>query len=243
MKIKSAKNTFGTAILYVFVAFLTSACSGSSGGDPFSHSRPGTTIPVGNTGGSSPVNEIPIAVADEVITDTDPITLNILSNDLGLGDIPLTISIPGLPAFGNLTVEADNSVTFTPNSSYIGNDSFTYVVTDNNGDSASATVFLDIRCPNCQPNQPNTSLTLRWDANPDDIEGYIVSYGSTANTVNKTASSLYTNSSEFNANNPSVQFDVTTDLNLIEGNSVCFTLKAFNTVGQSAPSVPVCTVI
>ncbi len=228
----------------MFVVFLTSACSGSSGGDPVNNSGTGTTTnPVDNTGGSSPVNEIPIAVADEVITDTDPITLNILSNDLGLGDIPLTISIPGLPAFGNLAVEADNSVTFTPNSSYIGNDSFTYVVTDNNGDSASATVFLDIRCANCQPKPRTTLLTLSWNANPDDIDGYIVNYGSTTDSTTQIAATLYVSSADFSANSPSVELDIVNDLKLLLGDPICFTVKAFTAIGKSASSLPVCTVI
>jgi len=186
-------------------------------------------------------NQIPIAIADQVITDNkEPISINILSNDFGLGDKPLTITFPGLPSYGNLAVGIDNSITFMPNSDYTGKDSFSYLVTDKDGDSASAVVTLDIRCANCFSNQPG-SLTLLWNANPDVIEGYIVSYGSTPTSTTQVAASLLVSSTDFNAYSPSLEIDVVKDLKQLLGNQVCFTIKAFNVIGESLPSEPACT--
>lgn len=220
-----------------------SACSGGSGSDSYNSvadSSGSGTISRGNTSGST--NQLPVAVSDEVITDPfNPITINILSNDFGLGDQPLNIDITSLPDFGNISVDSNNSVIFTPNSDYIGKDAFTYVVNDSNGDSATAIVTLDIRCTDCTP--ASSMLTLVWNPNPDNIEGYIVNYGYSANLITETASVLYINSSDIDSRSPSVQYDIYKDLDLNPGEQVCFSIKAFNTVGTSSSSKPVCTVI
>ena len=166
------------------------------------------TIDRGSSYGSS--SQIPIAIADEVITDpVDPISINVLSNDYGLADLPLTVSISSLPEYGNIAVEADNTVVFTPNSSYTGKDSFTYVVRDNNGDTTTAVVSLDIRCTGCNP---DSLITLQWNPNADSVDGYIVEYGPSEYAAVETASTLYNNSGLFDTDNPAVQLGIYDDL-------------------------------
>jgi len=176
-----------------------------------------------------------------VITDpVDPISINVLSNDYGLADLPLTVSISSLPEYGNIAVEADNTVVFTPNSSYTGKDSFTYVVRDNNGDTATAIVSLDIRCSGCNS---DSLITLQWNPNADCVDGYIVEYGPSEYAAMQTASTLYNNSGLFDPDNPAVQLDTSYDLGLNQGESVCFRIRAFNANSSSAPSDPICTII
>lgn len=199
----------------------------------------GTIDRVGNTGSTS--NYIPLAVADRVITDSvNPITIDILANDYGLGDLPLKIEVSSLPDFGNITIEENNSVTFTPNSNFTGIDSFAYVVTDASGDTSTAIASLDIRCTECQS---DGLVTLQWNPNPQNITGYIVDFGPTANEVTQLASVMYNNSGDYNPQSPFVQLDVVNDLGLEPGENVCFTIKAFNAGGVSAPSEAICSTV
>ena len=201
----------------------------------------GSTGATDRGGSSRSSSHIPIAVADEVITDPfEPISINVLSNDFGLADLPITVSISSLPDYGNIAVEADNTVVFTPNSSYTGKDSFAYVVRDNNGDTATAIVSLDIRCSGCNS---DSLISLQWLPNTDRVDGYIVEYGPSEYAAMQIASTLYNNSGLFDPDNPAVQLDVYDDLGLNQGESVCFRIRAFNANSASAPSAPMCTII
>jgi gliding motility-associated-like protein len=89
------------------------------------------------------VNDRPVAVGQSVnyLFDTPkPVTLT--GTDVE-GD-PLTYIIVAGPAHGTLSGSGSN-ITYTPNSGYIGNDTFTFKVNDGNSDSNIATVslFLD----------------------------------------------------------------------------------------------------
>ena len=90
------------------------------------------------------VNDIPVAEDDSTETTVgNATTVFVLDNDTGLGNTPLTISA-STPANGSATVSGDN-ISYTPDSGFAGNDSFTYTITDSNGDQATATVsvFVD----------------------------------------------------------------------------------------------------
>lgn len=80
---------------------------------------------------------IPLAVDDVAGTFPDEmIGINVLSNDAGLADTPLVVSITSNPTNGTLgTVtgcdqQATCVVPYTPNTGYIGPDSFRYTITD-----------------------------------------------------------------------------------------------------------------
>ena len=58
-----------------------------------------------------------------------------------------TASLANAPAEGTVTVDSDGAFTYTPASGYMGTDSFTYTLTDSDGNvSAPATVSLTIAC-------------------------------------------------------------------------------------------------
>ncbi|MBU2892083.1 tandem-95 repeat protein [Colwellia sp. D2M02] len=107
--------------------FLLAACGG--GGD----SSPASTTKVNNP---------PVANNDSFNVAMNASTeLDVLVNDTDGDNFSVTeVSSPTSGAIKN----NQTNITYTPNSGYIGNDSFTYTITDTQGQSSSATVTLDI---------------------------------------------------------------------------------------------------
>lgn len=90
-------------------------------------------------------NTSPIAVNDTITTDKNTAKqIDVLSNDSGLEDGGITLSITTPSANGSSTINADNTITFTPNNEYSGKTSFIYEVCDTDGDCASATVVITV---------------------------------------------------------------------------------------------------
>jgi ELWxxDGT repeat protein len=93
-------------------------------------------------------NDAPIASADSgTAQNGNAIELQVLTNDRareGALD-PASVRIASAPAHGTATIQAQGSVTYTPNAGYSGSDSFTYTVADTQGRRAQpATVTLTI---------------------------------------------------------------------------------------------------
>jgi hypothetical protein len=104
----------------------------------------GTAITANQDGSSS--NQVPNAVNDNYSTTVDtPVSGNVLSND-DPGDAPATVSShDGTSALGvSITIGSSGSLTYTPPPGIDGTDTFGYTITDNNGDSDSATVTVVI---------------------------------------------------------------------------------------------------
>jgi hypothetical protein len=95
---------------------------------------------------------IPTAKDDSDNFDEDTlITLDVLSNDSGLNDTPLTLSIISFPASGSVEVNPDNSITYTPELNFNGDDILSYQVCDVDADCASANVALTVLPINDRP--------------------------------------------------------------------------------------------
>ncbi len=105
-------------------------------------------------------NGSPVAIADSVTTALDvPVTIDVLANDRGLDDAPITVSLRGGPSNGTALVQPDKTITYAPGNGYVGADSFGYEVTDANGDIAMASVSISIECSNCRSvTPPETSV-------------------------------------------------------------------------------------
>src|SRR5207245_7649423 len=88
-------------------------------------------------------------VVQITLTGTDPIA----------GDV-LRFTVVTLPQHGTLTSgTTSNSVTYTPNSGFIGTDSFTYKATDGQGvDSNIATVTITVNAPTPPPTANNINI-------------------------------------------------------------------------------------
>ncbi len=125
---------------------------------------------------SEPTDSQPQAHPDSASTDTaTPVAIAVLDNDTGLNDGPVTVSITSLPANGVVTVDANNNVIYTPNSSFFGTDSFIYRVTDADSDSAMANVEILVICTS---GTCTKTIRITWNPNPEpDIAGYYLYHG------------------------------------------------------------------
>ncbi|MGM3161912.1 Ig-like domain-containing protein, partial [Dickeya undicola] len=82
------------------------------------------------------INTAPTAVADVALVSQNSSTIiNVTANDIDLeGD---AIKVTGASAlFGNVTVNADSTLTYQPNAGYFGVDTITYTIADSKGLSA-----------------------------------------------------------------------------------------------------------
>ena len=71
-------------------------------------------------------------------------------------------------------------------------------------------------------------LQVGWQPFGDNASGYLVYYGTTADTANALVSDLPTNSGLINPAAPSVTYDSVRDLGLYVGDTVCFRIHAYN---------------
>ncbi|MCG7979730.1 MAG: Ig-like domain-containing protein, partial [Candidatus Thiodiazotropha endolucinida] len=96
-------------------------------------------------------DETPVANADSITvaegaTATTLVggSSTVLNNDTGLGDTPVTVSLVTDVTNGSLTLNGDGTFSYTHDGSENFTDSFTYRVTDNDGETADATVTINI---------------------------------------------------------------------------------------------------
>jgi hypothetical protein len=91
-----------------------------------------------------PLNYVPEAVDDVVSTHEEtPVDINVLENDLGLGDTPLELTILSEPESGTVEI-IENQVRYSPEEGFIGDDTFSYEVIDVDGESSTAVVTITV---------------------------------------------------------------------------------------------------
>ncbi len=116
-------------------------------------------------------NAIPVANDDfRGCSFNQSVVVDVLFNDTGLDDVPLTVTISQPPAIGNVVVNADNTVTYTPENGFVGQSTFRYVVTDINGESDDALVTITVKpgvnhIPVAQNDIVNTIINTPVDIN------------------------------------------------------------------------------
>ena len=90
-------------------------------------------------------NQAPAAVADEAVTDEDsPVIISPLANDTDPDEDNLVIDSFSDPAHGTVVDNGDGTLTYTPDEGYFGSDSFTYTISDGQGETDTATVALNV---------------------------------------------------------------------------------------------------
>ena len=90
------------------------------------------------------INTLPTAVDDAGTTFANQaVTIAVLANDSD-PDGALRVVAVTSPTNGMATVNGDDTVTYTPNTDYVGGDSFTYMVVDSGGAEANATVSITV---------------------------------------------------------------------------------------------------
>ena len=112
-------------------------------------------------------NDGPVAGDDSYTTTEDtPLIIaapGLMANDTDIDGDTLTTSIVNGPTNGMLTLNADGSFTYTPNSDYSGPDFFTYQVSDGNGGIDTATVVINVNSANDNPVAVNDSYQVAED--------------------------------------------------------------------------------
>lgn len=101
------------------------------------------------------VNDAPIADAKSVSTNKDtPATVTLSASDAETASNSLVWTVVSQPPHGLLTGMAPNLI-YTPDTSYVGTDSFTFKVNDGSADSAVAIVSITVIAPNPAPTNSN----------------------------------------------------------------------------------------
>lgn len=103
------------------------------------------TIPVANLVRAGTFSIPPAALNDSAATaQNTAVTINVLANDsLGSGSGPLRVTSVGSPLAGTAVTNLSGQLLYTPNASFLGEDTFSYTVTDGDG-SATATVRVKV---------------------------------------------------------------------------------------------------
>ncbi len=104
-------------------------------------------------------NDAPVANDDTVSVDEDHSLVTYpLANDTDVDGDALSVASSSVstPAHGTTTLNADGTVTYTPDANYFGSDSFTYQATDGSL-TASATVNITVNAVNDPPTAASDS--------------------------------------------------------------------------------------
>ena len=87
-------------------------------------------------------SQIAKAQDDNATTIMDaPVRIDVLANDTPKNVTPAIVSHP---TNGNVTVNADGTITYQPNTGFIGNDNFAYQITDVFGNTSTANVRIEV---------------------------------------------------------------------------------------------------
>ncbi|MEM7744935.1 MAG: Ig-like domain-containing protein [Pseudomonadota bacterium] len=132
-------------------------------------------------------NVPPVATDDVVTLDEDTsINFDVLANDFDPDGDPITVAYVGSTVNGEVTLEDDGTITFTPDEDYFGTFSLTYRVSDLEGDRTTGTVEITVSPVSDAPttrdderavNRDSTTLinVMSNDRDPDRGELELVS--------------------------------------------------------------------
>ena len=157
------------------------------------------------------VNDAPIAQDDSRSTSEEvALTIAVLVNDSDTDGDNLSVQSATQPANGSVTNNG-TSVTYTPAADFNGIDSFTYIVSDGNGGTDSATVTIAVSAVNDPPTalddsdstDEETAVTIPVLTNDTDPDGDTLSVQSATqpangSVINNGASVTYTPAADFN---------------------------------------------
>lgn len=103
-------------------------------------------------------------------------TIPIITNDLGLEDGVSSISFVEKPQYGNVVLNEDYTVTYTPDRNFVGQDQFKYRVCNSLGECGEAYVFVYVDEHDFKPQAVDDTLTAVYyslsqiDALQNDID-------------------------------------------------------------------------
>lgn len=90
------------------------------------------------------VNDLPVADADSATTDEDStVVIDILAGDVDVDGDSLAITSVTSPSNGSVTIQ-NGAAVYSPNANFFGTDAFTYIISDGQGGTASASVSITV---------------------------------------------------------------------------------------------------
>jgi len=128
---------------------------------------------------ADPDNEAPEAMDDTATTDEDKsVTIDVLANDTDPDGDDLEVTSATSPD-GTVDINADGTITFTPDQDFNGPTTIEYTVSDGNGGTDTATVTIDVTPVNDDPVGGDDSATTDEDtpviidvlSNDTDVDG------------------------------------------------------------------------
>ena len=140
-----------------------------------------------------PVNTAPVAVDDSVnVTINETYTGDAAFNDIETDDDPITYTLDNDVTNGTLDLNEDGTYTYTPNTDYLGSDSFTYIVCDWTFLCDTATVNINVVPANAGPVGVDDIYTIDEDEvltanvgdNDTDADGDALTFAVTSAPTN-----------------------------------------------------------
>ncbi len=128
----------------------------------------------------SAVNRPPDAADDAASTDEDhQVIIDVLGNDSDLDGDSLSVSSSTSPGHGDLALNGDGAIAYTPGPDYYGADGFEYTVSDGQGGEDSAHVSITVNPINDPPSagddaastNEGEAVTIDLLANDSDVDG------------------------------------------------------------------------
>jgi len=116
------------------------------------------------------VNDAPVAIDDSVIVNEDSSnnTITILTNDSDVDGDLLTVTSAS-SNHGQVSINSDGTLNYTPSANFNGTDTITYSVSDGNGGLATATVTITVTSVNDAPIAVDDSVTINEDSSDNTI--------------------------------------------------------------------------
>jgi len=107
------------------------------------------------------VNDKPKADDDSAMTqeDTPIIRIDVLANDTDMDDDSLKISTVTQGKNGSVSINSDNTLSYTPKADFCGSDAFTYTVSDGKGETDTAAVNVKVKAVNDAPRFTSAPVT------------------------------------------------------------------------------------
>ncbi|SLN16617.1 Ig-like domain-containing protein [Pseudooctadecabacter jejudonensis] len=122
----------------------------------------------------NPVNDAPIARDDTAETDEDtPVEITVLGNDSDPDGDPLTVTEATSPD-GDVVINDDGTITFTPDDGFNGPTTITYTIDDGNGGTDTATVDVTVNGVNDDPIVCPDLYFVTEDEGAGDVDGNVI---------------------------------------------------------------------
>ena len=111
------------------------------------------------------VNDRPTANDDNAITqeDTKISSIDVLKNDTDVENDRLKVTSVTQGKNGSVSINSDNTLSYTPNENFYGSDAFTYTISDGKGGTDAAAVRVKVEAVNDAPtftSKPVTTATV-----------------------------------------------------------------------------------